>query len=170
MTTSAALELDLDGHDATVALGRLLGETFPGGGAPLLLSGELGAGKTTLVKGLAEGLGVAESDDVTSPTFLRVVRFDGDADGHGDGRPDLVHVDAYRMQGARDLEELGLDEELAGPACVALEWPEQVSDGLPEDALTVALGHADETRRIARLTAGGPRAALWLDALREARS
>ena len=65
---------------------------------------------------------------------------------------------------------VALHEELAGPACVALEWPEQVSDGLPGDALTVALGHADETRRTARLTAGGPRAARWLDAVREARS
>ena len=77
MSTSAVLELDLVGHDATVGLGRRLGAAFPGGGAPLLLSGELGAGKTTLVKGLAEALGVAEAREVTSPTFLRVVRFEG---------------------------------------------------------------------------------------------
>ncbi len=126
----------------------------------LCLSGHLGAGKTTLVKGLAEGLGVAHPDDVTSPTFLRVVRWDGP--------PVLVHVDAYRMRGAADVEELGLDEDLAGGAVVALEWPEQVEDALPADRVTVELSHTADGARAARVHAVGPTAAAWLGRLREA--
>ena len=126
MTTSARSEERLDGHGATVALGRRLALAFPPAtSGVLLLSGHLGAGKTTLVKGLAAGLGVADADEVTSPTFLRVVRYDGP--------PDLVHVDAYRMTGAADVFELGLDEDLAGgrgPYAAAFSF---------EQALTVAL-------------------------------
>ena len=123
MTTSAAVELKLVGADATTELGRRLGAALAAGGGVIALSGHLGAGKTTLVKGLAEGLGVAAARDVTSPTFLRVVRFDG--------RMPLVHVDAYRMKGPLDLVELGLDEDMAGRACVAIEWPEIVEGGSP---------------------------------------
>ena len=153
--------LDLAGHDATVALGRALGRTFPGGGAPLLLSGELGAGKTTLVKGLAEGMGVATAAEVTSPTFLRMTRFEGP--------PDLVHVDAYRMTGAGDAVELGLDEDLAGGAVVVVEWPEMIAEALPADRLTLHLEHAGEGLRRVRYESGGPHSAAWLARLRDAR-
>jgi tRNA threonylcarbamoyladenosine biosynthesis protein TsaE len=125
----------------------------------LALSGHLGAGKTTLVKGLAEGLGVAPAADVTSPTFLRLVRFDG--------RTPLVHVDAYRMRGPGDFVELGLDEEIAAGALVAVEWPEIVEAALPVDRLALSLDHVDESRRLVRLEAGGPQAAAWLAAAGE---
>lgn len=167
MTTSAARELVLVGDDATVDLGRRLGRALvrsaagAGGadaarahGGVVALSGHLGAGKTTFVKGLAEGLGVADARDVVSPTFLRAVRFDGD--------PALVHVDAYRMKGPDDIVELGLDEDFAGGAVVALEWPEVVAGALPQDRIDVALEHTAEDRRTARISAGGPRSAAWL--------
>ena len=151
----------LRGDAATRALGRLLAETLPergrADGAVLCLSGQLGAGKTTLVKGLAEGLGVADERDVTSPTFLRLVRYEG--------TPDLVHVDAYRMGGSADVQDLGLHEDLAGGAVVAVEWPEMIEEALPDDRLTVELGHRATGARSARITAGGPLSRVWLAAL-----
>jgi tRNA threonylcarbamoyladenosine biosynthesis protein TsaE len=154
MTTSGAVELTLVGADATTELGRRIGAAARGVGGVVALSGHLGAGKTTLVKGLAEGLGVSAARDVVSPTFLRVVRFDGPVP--------LVHVDAYRMRGPADVVELGLDEDMAGGACVAVEWPEIVEGALPPDRLRVELSHVDESKRRAALSAGGPRSARWL--------
>ncbi len=160
MSTSAARELTLAGPGATVVLGRELAAALaPATAGVLCLSGHLGAGKTTLVKGLAEGLGVAEAREVTSPTFLRVVRFEGS--------PSLVHVDAYRMSGPDDVVELGLDEDLAGGAVVALEWPEIVAAALPADRLEVALAHVDESARNVRISAHGAASSAWLDRLGE---
>lgn len=122
----------------------------------MALSGHLGAGKTTFVKGLAEGLGVAAARDVVSPTFLRAVRFEGDVP--------LVHVDAYRMKGAEDFVELGLDEDIAAGACVAVEWAEIVESALPDDRVIVRLDHADLDHRRAHVEATGPRSHEWLAA------
>jgi tRNA threonylcarbamoyladenosine biosynthesis protein TsaE len=154
MTPSAARDLVLVGADATVELGRRLGRSLaPAAGGVVLLSGHLGAGKTTFVKGLAEGLGVAEARDVVSPTFLRVVEFEGPVR--------LVHVDAYRMCGPADVVELGLDEDLAGRAVVAIEWPEIVTGALPADALRVSIDHAAEDRRRVRVAPGGSESSAW---------
>lgn len=164
MTTSAA-ERVVVGDEAMQALGRAVAAAcFPPGarGGVIALSGHLGAGKTTFVKGLAEGLGVAEAQDVVSPTFLRMVAFERD------GRLPLVHVDAWRMNGASDLTDLGLDEAMAGAAAVAIEWPERVADGLPSDHLAIAIEHTAEDRRTVRITAGGPRSRTWLARLDEA--
>jgi tRNA threonylcarbamoyl adenosine modification protein YjeE len=154
MTTSPAVELQLDGADATTDLGRRIGAAARKTGGVVALSGHLGAGKTTFVKGLAEGLGVAAARDVVSPTFLRAVRFDGPVA--------LVHVDAYRMKGAADMVELGLDEDMAGGACVAVEWPEMVEGALPSDRLVVRLDHVSDARRDAHVSATGPESARWL--------
>ena len=106
------------------------------------------------MKGLAEGLGVAAARDVVSPTFLRAVRFDGDVA--------LVHVDAYRMKGPEDFVELGLDEDIAAGACVAVEWAEIVEAALPADRIVIQLDHSAEDRRRVRVEATGPRSAAWL--------
>ena len=155
MSTSATRELTLVGDAATVEFGRRLGRALaPAAGGGVTLSGHLGAGKTTFVKGLAEGLGVAEPRDVVSPTFVRVVTFEGPVR--------LVHVDAYRMKGPGDVVELGLDEDLAGGSVVALEWPEIVEGALPEDRVRIEIEHAAEDRRRVRVTPGGAAAAAWL--------
>lgn len=155
MTTSAARDLALAGDGATVDLGRRLGRALaPARAGVVSLSGDLGAGKTTFVKGLAEGLGAAEARDVVSPTFTRVVEFEGPVR--------LVHVDAYRMKGPGDVVELGLDESLAGGAVVALEWPEIVEAALPADRVRISIGHVSEGLRSFRVEAGGPDAAAWL--------
>ena len=155
MTTSAAVEFEVRGDLAMVELGGVVARGLaPSTAGVVSLSGHLGAGKTTFVKGLASGLGVAESRDVVSPTFLRVVTFEGP--------PRLVHIDAYRMRAASDLIELGLAEDLAGGAVVAVEWPENVDGGLPDDRLHIAIAHISEAARRVRLEAGGPDSLAWL--------
>src|SRR5664279_3703397 len=85
----------------------------------LLLRGELGTGKTTLVKGIAEALDAAEADEVTSPTFTLLHEYDGTQNG----KPvKLYHLDVYRLEGERQLETLGLDELLTPDALVLVEW------------------------------------------------
>lgn len=85
----------------------------------LLLEGDLGTGKTTLVKGIAEALDAAEADEVTSPTFTLLHEYGG----HRDGQPvRLFHLDVYRLESERQLETLGLDELLAPDALVLVEW------------------------------------------------
>jgi tRNA threonylcarbamoyladenosine biosynthesis protein TsaE len=102
----------------TIAVGRSLAALLE---PPqlLLLRGDLGAGKTTLVKGLAEALNAADADEVTSPTFTLLHEYDG----AWEGEPvKLFHLDVYRLEGERQLETLGLDELLTDDALVLVEW------------------------------------------------
>ena len=85
----------------------------------LLLRGELGTGKTTLVKGIAEALDAAEADEVTSPTFTLLHEYDGSRDGTP---VKVYHLDVYRLEGERQLETLGLDELLTPDALIFVEW------------------------------------------------
>ena len=87
-------------------------------GAVILLSGDLGAGKTAFVRGLAEGLAI-DPDEVTSPTFTLVHEYRG-------GRLPLIHVDLYRLDRA-ELDEIGLDQDLAAKGVVAVEWAERLT-------------------------------------------
>ncbi len=105
----------------TIDVGRKLARLLE---APqlLLLRGELGAGKTTLVKGIAEALDAAEADEVTSPTFTLLHEYDGTQRG----KPvKLYHIDVYRLESERQLETLGLDELLTPDALVFVEWGEK---------------------------------------------
>jgi len=88
----------------------------------LILRGDLGTGKTTLVKGIAQALDAAEADEVTSPTFTLLHEYDGEQNG----KPvKLYHLDVYRLEGERQLETLGLDELLTPDALVLVEWGEK---------------------------------------------
>jgi tRNA threonylcarbamoyladenosine biosynthesis protein TsaE len=105
----------------TIAVGRKLAELLR---PPqlLLLGGELGTGKTTLVKGIAQALDAADPDEVTSPTFTLVHEYDGTRKG----KPvKLYHLDVYRLEGERQLETLGLDDLLSPDALVVVEWGEK---------------------------------------------
>lgn len=111
-------------------------------GTVLALHGDLGAGKTTFVQGFALGLGIQES--VTSPTFAILAL-------HRGAGKTLVHVDAYRIQGAAALEDLMIDDFLVAPWWVALEWPENVADWLPPATLHLELGHTPARHHTLRL-------------------
>ena len=106
-------------------------------GTVLLLSGDLGAGKTAFVRGLAEGLGI-DDGEVTSPTFTLVHEYRG-------GRLPLIHVDLYRLDRA-DLDEIGLDQDLAAVGIVAVEWAERMVRDIP-GAVRVSITDAGEDRR-----------------------
>src|SRR5947209_16043212 len=106
-------------------------------GSTVLLIGDLGAGKTAFVRGLAEGLGV-RSEDVSSPTFTIMQEYRG-------GRVPLFHVDLYRLNDARESEELGLDEIAAG-GVLAIEWAERAPRA-PPDAIRITIEHAGENDR-----------------------
>ena len=147
---SGSLEPDSTGHvwaletlETTRALGRLLARELPTG-AILLLRGPLGAGKTSLVQGLAEGLGISEA--ITSPTFAL-------AQHYPQGEPQLVHLDLYRLEQPASADELFLQEEeeaSATGALMAVEWPERRGRDLAE-AWHLELRHRDEGR-LAQLT------------------
>ena len=105
----------------TIAVGRQLAELLD---PPqlLILRGDLGAGKTTLVKGIAQALDAADPDEVTSPTFTLLHEYEGTRLG----RPcQLFHLDVYRIEGERGLETLGLDELVTDEALVLVEWGEK---------------------------------------------
>lgn len=108
----------------------------------ILLSGDLGSGKTTLTKGIVSGLGAAQEDEVTSPTFTLVHRYGGGTH--------VYHVDLYRVENFRDFETLGLEDVFAEQAVVIIEWAEKVSLTTAWPTLRIHLAHVDEqTRRIA---------------------
>lgn len=130
----------------TQELGRRLGAAAVAGDCVALV-GDLGAGKTSFVQGVAAGLGVPAEVRVTSPTFTLVNIYRG-------GRVDLVHSDLYRIERDAELVELGLDD-LIGEAVVCVEWADRFAV-LPADSLTVELAATgDETRELVA-TAGGP--------------
>jgi len=120
----------------TAAVGRDLARTLAAGSA-VLLHGDLGAGKTAFVRGLAEGLGVPQ-EDVSSPTFTLMQEYRG-------GRVPLVHADLYRLDDPREIDDLGLEE--IGETCVlAIEWAEKMPRP-PLDAIRVTILHAGDTAR-----------------------
>jgi len=124
-------------QDDTASVGRRLASTLVPGSV-VLLTGDLGAGKTALVRGLAEGLGVAPGE-VSSPTFTLIQEYRG-------GRVPLIHVDLYRLNDAREIDELGL-EELGLASVLAIEWAEKLPRPVV-DAIEVRIEHgeADERR------------------------
>jgi tRNA threonylcarbamoyladenosine biosynthesis protein TsaE len=123
--------------EQTRRIGARLGALLRSGDV-LALSGDLGAGKTTFVQGIAQGWG--SSDNVSSPTFV-LVNVYRRADG---GR--LHHMDAYRIQSALEAEDLDIDEMLASGALI-VEWAERIQSALPEDFLAVEMSWADEEQR-----------------------
>jgi len=122
---------------------RKLGERLAdrlGPGDVILLEGELGAGKSELARGIAKGLGVAET--VTSPSFTIL-------NVYGSGRVPLYHFDWYRLESEEELYELGMDEYLGGDGIALVEWPGRCPEAVPEDCLLIRIeAESENVRRI----------------------
>ena len=121
------------------------------------LSGDLGSGKTTFVKGLAAGLEVPGQYYITSPTFTLINEYPG--------RFPLFHIDLYRLDGISDLEDIGLDELLYDQSVIAIEWAEKMLHDLPVEHLAMTFKITDDDYRKINLNAYGHKAVNLIKAL-----
>jgi tRNA threonylcarbamoyladenosine biosynthesis protein TsaE len=131
-------------EEETIAVGESLARRLPPRSVVLLI-GNLGAGKTTLAKGIVQGLGAADPDDVSSPTFTLIHEY-------GAGR--VFHIDLYRIEDARELRTLGLDELLDREAVVLVEWGERFPHVWPPDRIEIHLSAGDGDEREIRVSEG----------------
>jgi len=149
------LVLWLPDSAATEQFGRALADAFPGlsqGCLVVFLRGELGAGKTTLVRGFLRGMGV--SGTVRSPTYTLI-------EVYAAGGLQCVHADLYRLRDAMELEELGVRDFLAPGHVLLIEWPERGGQRLPPADLEVGLEYAGDARK-ATVRAAGDTGIVWL--------
>ncbi|MBN1436498.1 MAG: tRNA (adenosine(37)-N6)-threonylcarbamoyltransferase complex ATPase subunit type 1 TsaE [Sedimentisphaerales bacterium] len=133
------IEITSRSVDETIALGRKIAQLCQGGEL-IALIGQLGAGKTHLIKGIAQGLDVEQINDVTSPTFTLINEYPG--------RLYLVHIDAYRLENAQQLEQLGFDEYIDPDNVTVVEWADRVTQIIDEyDPITIRMHHDGPTQR-----------------------
>ena len=131
----------------TTAFGRSLG-TMLEKGMVLALSGELGAGKTTLVKAIATGLDILE-EDVCSPSYTLINEYEG--------RLPVYHFDLYRLTDSSELYELGYDDYLEGEGISIVEWADAIADALPGEYLSIRIEIISDDERYFTITAAGKR-------------
>lgn len=136
-------------EEETIALGERLARELPPKGVVLLI-GDLGAGKTTLAKGIVKGLGAAAPDEVSSPTFTLIHEYGSE------GR--VYHVDLYRLEELREVETLGLEDLFERAAIVLIEWGERFPQILPPNRTEIRLRATGEAKREIEVRVGGFRA------------
>ena len=129
-------------EEETIALGERLAAELPRR-AVVLLIGNLGAGKTTLVKGIVKGLGAAEPAEVSSPTFTLIHEYS----------PSVYHIDLYRLDTPSEVATLGLDEIFDRDAVVLIEWGEKFVESMPSHRIEIRLKSSDETSREIEISA-----------------
>jgi len=131
---------------ATEALGQAIGHQLRGGEI-IALTGELGAGKTILAKGIASGAGISP-DHVTSPTFTFIHEYSGQLR--------LIHADLYRINTLDELRTLGLEDYYDPSTAVVIEWADRMGPDISQDYLRIHLAHTQRYIRLATLKAHGP--------------
>ena len=129
-----------ESEDETIALGEKLASELPAA-AVVLLIGQLGAGKTTLAKGIVQGLGAAAPDDGSSPTFTLIHEYS----------PRVFHIDLYRLDTAAQVATLGLEEIFDRRAVVLIEWGERFPELMPKERIEIRL-RADGDHRVIELS------------------
>ncbi len=147
---SPELVLESRSPEETEAFGQRLGVLLRAGDG-ISLVGELGAGKTCFVRGLARGLGIDEPEEVRSPTWMLMLEYEGPVP--------LLHLDAYFEGRTADFLEDGLEARLAEEGVLVVEWGEKLREKLPEDFLVIHIEHVSEGERRLRLVLSGA----WAD-------
>lgn len=157
-SSTSSVDFVLSSCSETEFLGQTIGRALRGGEV-LALIGDLGAGKTSLVRGIAAGLGTPPVS-VSSPTFVLVHEYEG--------RLPLIHVDLYRLHTMAEAESIGLSDYLSGQAIIAVEWADRFPMLLPEDRLNIRLAHTPEATRTVRITGQGARSLALLYRIKQA--
>ncbi len=135
-------EITTTSADQTISLGRKIGSQLTGGEI-FAISGNLGTGKTHLIKGIAAGAGAEDHSQVNSPTFVMVNEYSG--------RIEIYHIDAYRVESGAEFEMLGFDDFCHPHSVVLIEWADKVVDVLAgTDCIELTLTHAGENQRTIR--------------------
>src|SRR3989339_871218 len=126
--------------EQTIAIGREIGEKLRGGEI-FAITGDLGAGKTHLIKGIAAGAGAQDAHHVNSPTFVLVNEYIG--------RYDIFHIDAYRIETSAQFEQIGFDDFCYPQSVVLIEWADKVRDILAQitSCVWISIEHVGETER-----------------------
>jgi tRNA threonylcarbamoyladenosine biosynthesis protein TsaE len=132
----------------TIQIGKRLGRLLQPGDVVALV-GDLGAGKTQFIKGLAEGVGVGRATYVSSPSFTLINEYPG--------RIPFYHIDLFRLESEKEAEGLGLEEYLRGNGITAIEWAEKISSLLPEELLWVKIHYTGEHSRTLEIVGQGER-------------
>ncbi len=147
--SDTTLEFQTASDEETVDLGRRIARMLPRH-AVVLLIGNLGAGKTTLAKGIVSGLGAAEPEDVSSPTFTLIHEYGSASDNNA-----VYHIDLYRLDRAADVATLGLDEIFEREGVVLLEWGERFPELLPENRIEIHLDPDSVNPNLRRVRVSG---------------
>lgn len=133
----SARRFETASEEETIALGERLARELPSR-AVVLLTGNLGAGKTTLAKGIVKGLGAVEAEEVSSPTFTLIHEYS----------PRVYHIDLYRLDEPREVASLGLDEIFEREAVVLIEWGERFPQLLPRERIEMRLERTGDDTRV----------------------
>lgn len=142
--------------EETIRFGKKLGMLLAPGDV-IALVGELGAGKTTLVKGIVQGLGITDKRIVKSPTFALVQKYEG--------RIPIYHFDAYRLEDAQEMLDIGSDEMIYGNGVAIVEWADKVSGCLPKEYLKITLTAVSENERNIEICGYGSRYGKMINSL-----
>ena len=142
--------MNLETHSCqeTIQIGRAIGSLLRAGDVVALV-GELGTGKTHLIKGLAMGAGVRRTSYVSSPSFTLIHEYPG--------RIPFLHIDLFRLGAEKEAEGLGLEEYLGGPGIAAVEWADRIASLLPSEMLWIRLRYSGIRSRVVEILAEGKR-------------